>query len=170
MWRLGVFLSGAGGGGTSIWKARGARWNFELNPKRYQDPVLLTWHEMFFTLKRYQDAVLLAWLEMFFTPKRYQDPVLWVWLEMFFTPKKYQFWNKTLSLVIIFSPQYAKKYNEYPRPSYVGVPSPDSFPLGEMLVHRSCPSPPPRVLLGIPDNFSSTHVHTWMARREALWE
>ena len=60
--------------------------------------------------KRYQDPVLWVWLEVFFTPKRYQDPVLWVWLEMFFTPKSYQFYSNTLSPVISFN---------LPQPCYV---------------------------------------------------
>ena len=60
-------------------------------PKRYQDPVLRAWLEMFSTPKRYQDPVLWVSREVFSTLKRFQDPVLWVWLELFSTPKRYQF-------------------------------------------------------------------------------
>ena len=49
--------SGGGGGGgrgdSHINRARMLVGNFEKSPKRYQDPVLWAWHEIFFTPERY---------------------------------------------------------------------------------------------------------------------
>ena len=51
------FESGGGGGDSHIKRTgmRGCWWEIlKRTPKRYQDPVLWAWCEIFFTPKRYQ--------------------------------------------------------------------------------------------------------------------